>query len=173
MGAVSAFRPHILVIGVLSTCPEREDEVEEKLLQYFGPVDRRSERWDFTFTSYYTREMGEGIKRWFLTFSTLVDPETLPDIKILTNRLELEFAENNNRRINIDPGILSPGRLVLATTKDREHRIPLRDGIYGEVTLIYMQGGYAPLPWTYADFREEAYRKFFSEVRKARLKELK
>ncbi len=165
MGRVESFAPHILVMGILSSNPAAEQAVRDDLEQQYGPVAHASEKISFTFTTYYNREMGEGIQRHFLVFRDTVDPEVLASVKEYTNELELRFCEGGCRRINIDPGLLSPKNLILATTKCREHRIPLMRGIYGEVTLIYMHGNYTPLPWTYADYRDESTRQFFTEIR--------
>ncbi len=166
MGTVQPFRPHLLIAGVLSALPSAEQEAEEALTRRFGPILRRTEKIDFTFTRYYAREMGESLQRFYLVFQNPVQPDELAGIKGFTQEIEQRLSRDGNRVINIDPGLLSPGRLILATVKDREHRIPLKDGIYGEVTLIYMHGTYEPLPWTYADYREESVRQFFSEVRR-------
>jgi len=34
--------------------------------------------------------------------------------------------------VNIDPGYISLGKLVLASTKDHAHRLYLGEGVYGE-----------------------------------------
>ncbi|MCK5156994.1 MAG: DUF4416 family protein, partial [Spirochaetales bacterium] len=109
----------------------------------------------------------------FLTFNQLVEPDRLAEIKELTNLIEEEFRSGNKRRVNLDPGILSETRFILATTKDRGHRVPLKNGIYGEVTLIYMNKEFKPLPWTYADFCDPVYRNLLKEIRKLYLKQLK
>jgi hypothetical protein len=70
------------------------------------------------------------------------------------------------RPVNLDPGCVSAGKLVLATTKDREHRIYLSEGIYAEVTLTYRKNGFRPVATTYPDYRSEAYLAFFNEVRR-------
>ena len=54
---------------------------------------------------------------------------------------------------------------VLATTKNNVHRIPLQKGIYGEVTLMYVNKEYQTLPWTYADYRTPAFHEIFKEMR--------
>jgi hypothetical protein len=54
---------------------------------------------------------------------------------------------------------------VLATTKDGSHRIPLRDGIYAEVTLVFERGDFRPLPWTYPDYRTEGCRSVLKAIR--------
>jgi hypothetical protein len=65
------------------------------------------------------------------------------------------------------------GRFVLATTKDFAHRIPLHDGIYAEVTLLYRNKDYVPLPWTYPDYRSRAYRDELLRARARYRKQLK
>ena len=51
------------------------------------------------------------------------------------------------RPLNLDPGLLTLGKFMLATTKDQGHRIYLRDGIFAEVTLHYQAGTWEPWPW--------------------------
>ena len=67
--------------------------------------------------------------------------------------------------MNLDPGLLSLGKLILASTKDNAQRIPLRDGIYAEVTLIYREKSYRPLPWTYPDYRSPEYLEILHALR--------
>jgi len=98
-----------------------------------------------------------------------VAPDSLPATKLHTNELERQLAEQRScselRPLNLDPGHLSLGKFLLATTKDQAHRLYLRDGIFAEVTLRYEAGAYGPWPWTYADYRQEAVRAFLQEAR--------
>ena len=165
MGAIEAFKAENLIIGVLSTLENGEIEVREILEREFGPADLVSDDIEFNFTSYYDSEMGAGIRRMFYSFSRLVDPAELPRIKHRTNELEENWAADGNRRVNLDPGLLDLNRLILATTKNVGHRIPLQDGIYGEVTLIYMKKDFHPLPWTYPDYRSPEYISILKEIR--------
>ena len=165
MGAIEPFAKNKLIMGVLSTLPEKKDELRHQLVEEFGPIDYESQEVDFNFTDYYVPEMGSGIKRFFYSFVNLVSPDTLPDIKIRTNGLEEQFALDGNRKINLDPGLLSLSSLILATTKNNVHRIPLQKGIYGEVTLMYVNREYQTLPWTYADYRTPAFHEIFKEMR--------
>lgn len=167
------FSPEKLVIGVLSTRPERHNELEKVLERHFGVVENVLGPFPFGFTDYYAQEMGGGIQRYFYVFRELVDPQQLAHIKIVTQNIELLFAEGGRRKINIDPGILSLSRFVLATTKDRGHRIPLHDGIFGEVTLMYVNKQYIPLEWTYADFASQEYRSLLKEIRSSYKKQLR
>ena len=60
---------------------------------------------------------------------------------------------------------MSLPRFVLATTKENAHRIPLADGIFAEITLLYGKGGFQPLPWTYPDFRSEPTLSILNKIR--------
>jgi hypothetical protein len=101
-----------------------------------------------------------------VTFGRLVDPADLAAIKQQTNDLEWSLAQGEHRRVNIDPGYVSLGKLVLASTKDHGHRLYLGWGIYGEVTLTYQQGRFRPWPWTYPDYASDRYCTLFGEIRK-------
>lgn len=161
-------------MGVLSTLPEEKEALRRILVKEFGPIDYESQEFDFTFTDYYVPEMGSGIKRFFYSFVNLVNPDQLPDIKICTNELEEKFATpDGNRKINLDPGLLSLSSLILATTKNNVHRIPLQKGIYGEVTLMYVNKEYQTLPWTYADYRTPAFHEIFKEMRQLLKKQIR
>ena len=161
-------------MGVLSTLPEEKEALRRILVKEFGPIDYESQEFDFIFTDYYVPEMGSGIKRFFYSFVNLVTPDQLPDIKIRTNELEEKFATpDGNRKINLDPGLLSLSSLILATTKNNVHRIPLQKGIYGEVTLMYVNKEYQTLPWTYADYRTPAFHAIFKEMRQLLKKQIR
>ena len=156
MATAKDFQKCALVMGVLSTEEQRRQEILSALEKEFGPIDSRSPVMDFPFTDYYDSEMGARPVRYLLLFKELVDPSTLADLKTCTNSLEKQFAdENGGRHVNLDPGILSLDNFILATCKDRSHRIPLRDGIYAEVTLIYRNKDFHRLEWTYADYSSD------------------
>ena len=165
MGVVHSFVPEQLVVAVLSSRPSRLPEARKALEERFGPVVFASDPAPWSFTTYYDREMGPGIVRLFWAFDRLVDPAELPSIKLTTNGIEDTFREDGSRKLNLDPGLLSLSRFVLATTKDGSHRIPLRDGIYAEVTLVFERGEFRPLPWTYPDYRTEGCRSVLKAIR--------
>lgn len=166
MGKVELPSPVKLVIGMLAGEEGYFQEALVRLEAHFGPVDYRSPLLPFTYTDYYGREMGGPILRRFISFAQLIDPATLPQVKLLTNRLEEEMAEDGPRRINLDPGYIAPGKLVLATTKDREHRVYLGEGIYAEVTLRWKRKeGFQPWEWTYPDYASSEYRDILGEIR--------
>ncbi len=84
-----------------------------------------------------------------------MDRSALADIKCLTNRIEQTYTVEGKRRFNLDPALLTLGNFVLATGKNNAHRIYLKQGIFGDLTLIYRSGTYRPLEWTYPDYAED------------------
>lgn len=146
--------PAKLFVGLLFSDAERCQKAVVRLCERFGSIDMATRPRIFTESNYYDKEMGKPIFRCFLTFEQLVNPEELPDIKLYTNELENAFAVRGFRTVNIDPGILSEERLVLATGKNYTHRIYLRNGIYADLTLVYRRGAYQPLDWTYRDYKD-------------------
>ncbi len=139
----------------------------------FGPVDFESEALDFGPTDYYAKELGENLKRRFLSFQKLILPEQLAAIKLTTNRFESRLSKNALRRINIDPGYLELSKLVLPTTKDYKHRLYLGYGIYAEITLFYRGNTFCPWEWTYPDYRTDAYIGIFNKIREIYLTQIK
>lgn len=160
-----------LLIGLLSVFDGAFDQAERRLEQLYGALELRGGPFEFDFTDYYERETGSPIKRRFLLMHELISPGALADIKLATNAIEREIAESGDypvaRPVNIDPGYLAESKLVLASAKDYSHRIYLRDGIYAEVTLMYRDGAFHPLPWTYPDFQSEGYMRFLIDARAA------
>ena len=166
MAMAREFQKCALVMGILSTSEDRREEITEILIKNFGPIEQQSPVLDFPYTDYYDSEMGSRPVRYLLLFRNLVDPSTLSDIKTQTNNLEKRFSDaKGNRKLNLDPGILSLSSFILATCKDRSHRIPLKDGIYAETTLIYQDHGFQTLPWTYADYRSDEIRTILKAFR--------
>lgn len=170
MALATPFSKTALVAGILSSAEERREELLKLLEKDFGPVRKISPVFEFSFTDYYDAEMGKRPVRYAVLFENLADPSMLAQFKLKSNRLEEIFedpsGEGQGRRINIDPGLLSLSSFILATCKDRSHRIPLSDGIYAETTLIYKDGDFQALPWTYADWKSDDLRAVLRDFRK-------
>lgn len=140
---------------VVSMLLAREDlgaAVVARLSAHFGPPDLVGPWWPFTTTDYYAPEMGEHLGRRLASFLHLADPGQLAAWKLFTQGLEEQFALGGRRTVNLDPGYVAKERLVLATGKNYSHRLYLTHGIYGDLTLIYSQGGFQGLPWSYPDY---------------------
>jgi len=127
-----------------------------------------------SFSQYYSKEMGSGLKRLWVSFRGTIAPESIVDLKLISNEIEHKYSVEGKRTINIDPGYVSLTNLVLVTTKNYSHRIYLGKGIYGEVTLIYRKKeGFVPLQWTYPDYKTKVALDFFNRVRTRLLEELR
>jgi hypothetical protein len=159
-------RPVKLFVGMLSNDIPLFEKLKKELGSVFGPSDMESPVWKWEFTDYYTKEMGAGLKRQFIFFQRLIPPESIAEVKLKTNEIERHYLnEHGGRRINLDPGYLDLAKIVLVSTKNYSHRIYLHNGIYAEVTLIYKDDTYQPLPYTYPDFRTEEYLQLFKKAR--------
>ncbi|MBL7205848.1 MAG: DUF4416 family protein [Desulfobacteraceae bacterium] len=155
--------------------PEKEliDRLIGQLSDIYGPVDWTSPELLFDRTKYYAREMGWPLCRRFVSFAELVPPDHLVEIKLKTNEIEQQYLRDGNRKVNIDPGYISPERLILATGKNYVHRIYLTKGIYADLTLVFQRGSFITLKWTYPDYADPMIIGFFNEVRKRYMKQLR
>jgi hypothetical protein len=169
MGAIQDPTSVLLVVAASSGHDAALDWARERCAEMYWPVAVASDAFDFTETDYYTATMGAGLKKQFFAFERLIDPGALAGIKCDTNRWEAEYAglgrHEESRPLNLDPGYISPAKLVLASTKDHAHRIYLADGIYAEITLAYRQRRWQPMEWTYPDYRRDDYQRFFTQCR--------
>jgi len=164
----TAVEPVKLICGFLYRHRDLFESVLVKLEGIFGPVELESETFDFSHTNYYTAEMGNDLKRCFLSFEKPVYPDRLREIKKTTNDLEAKYPnDTGGRTVNIDPGLVSLANLVLASTKEFSHRLYLGDGIYGEVSMIYENRTFTPLKWTYPDYQHEKVIDFLIRVRES------
>ena len=161
--------PVILVCAITADAESTLAQVRTSLSRCFGSIDRQTPVYPFTYTRYYTPEMGAGLIKQVLSFAGRLDPAELPGIKRQTMRIEKEMSSAEagvfRRRANCDPGLVSIESLVLATTKYSGHRICIAPALYAEVTLLFRKGRYTPLEWTYPDYRSEPVQRFLLELR--------
>lgn len=165
MGRAIAFQKVKLFCGLIFRTAEAAERSVQILEERFSPLENRMETVPFAMTSYYEQEMGGPLFRQFVSFRELIEPEMLARIKTLTNEIEAGFAEEGRRAVNIDPGYLSQANIVIATTKNYYHRVPLQDGIYAHIELVFRRNDFTPLEWTYPDFLSEPYLNFFRHLR--------
>jgi hypothetical protein len=173
VGLAKEHRPVKLIVGMLTAQETLFETARVELSGTYGPVDHVSSVWPFDFTAYYAEEFGEKLLRQFLAFEDLIDPATLPETKLYTNEFERRFSVEGKRRMNLDPGYVDLSKLVLATTKNHQHRLYLAQGVYGEVTLRFTRKSFRPWEWTYPDYRCDHYIQFFNEVRSTYLEQLR
>lgn len=118
--------------------------------------------------NYYSSEMGDTalLDRFFLVSSLLHDRDVLVSGKKWAIEQEFKTAENNNRKINWDIGVLSLENVQLATGKNFTHRIFLADNIYSDLTLMFHGDSFDVLPWTYSDYASKEIIEFFNHQRR-------
>lgn len=175
MAEAKPFTAAKLVCGIISAPEEFFREGERHLRELYGPPDHRSPLFPFELTDYYERQMGKSLKRMFLSFERLIPPENLSAVKLRTNTLEEEMRiglRQSFRAVNLDPGILTRSALIMATVKDFSHRVPLQNGVYAHLEILFRKDDVKLLDWTYPDFRSGEYQKFFLEVRKLYLAQI-
>lgn len=159
--------PALLVLSIFSS---RWEEFWPPLLQdlekRFGPAETVSDLIPFEETAYYRREFGAPLLRRMLSFRRLVPQDQLAAIKLATNGIELASSRGSGRIVNIDPGLLTLERLVLATGKNFTHRVYLGKGIYADLTLIFQGGCWKALPWTFPDYAGATLQGLLTEMRR-------
>ena len=165
MGTQEEFNKVKLFSGFIFKENHIYESIKKELEDFFSEIDIESEPFSFDLTTYYNKEMGFPLFRRFVSFKDPVAPETLPEIKIFTNEIEDRTAISGKRVINIDPGYLSDSNIVIATTKNHYHRIPLQKGIYAHIEYIIKKKKITTLEWTYPDFKKPEYIDFFSKLR--------
>ena len=157
--------PAKLAIGLITKEKRLFKKAAGDLAENFGRVEMVSAWLPFDYTDYYKSEMGAPLFRRVLAFKQLVEQTALPEIKTVTNSLEVKYSKDNRRQINIDPGYLLLERFVLATGKNYSHRIYIGKKIYADLTLIFQKGDFQTLPWTYPDYADRDLLDFLEKVR--------
>jgi hypothetical protein len=148
-------------------------EIESHLEKRFGAVQETSAHFSFSHTNYYAGEMGDDLEKYIIVFAGLHSPLLLPSLKNYCNDLEGRYADSSkNRRVNIDPGYISEAKVVLATTKNFDHRLYLGDGIYGDIQLRLRKKKWEVNEWTYPDYRKPEIIDFLATARNCYWKEL-
>ena len=169
MGAIREHPPVLLLMAAFSRHVEALEWGRHAAEAAWGPAALSSEPFAFHETRFYEATMGAGLVKVFFAFQRLIDPEDLPSLKHQTNAWEEQCRAQARwpepRPLNMDPGYLTPAKLVLATTKDRDHRIYVGRGIFAEVTLHYQRGQWQARPWTYPDYQRSDYHQFFERCR--------
>jgi len=166
MGKIKQHKPVKFFSAVAFNAEIDPEALLSAIEKIFGKIDLRSDIYSFSrFTDYYQKEMGENLKKLFIAFRILKEPEYLVDDKIKSNKLEKDYLQNGQRQVNIDPGYLTEAKIILATTKDYSHRIYLGKGIFGDLHLNFENGSFKKQPWTYPDYQQQQIIDFFNSLR--------
>lgn len=166
MGRIAIPPRALLFLGILHSPSVEVARLTQHMENCFGTIVLASEPFIFTETEYYRKEMGQGLSRIWLGFNCFIEPDRLVEIKLRCNSIETErYSISGSRKVNLDPGYVTLGKVVLASTKNNQHRLYLGRGIYGEVTLRFRKKRFEPWEWTFADYRREEAVQFFIQFR--------
>jgi len=144
----------------------------DRLEEHMGAPVLTSSAYPFDMTDYYRGEMGDGLLRTWFCFQ-LSDPSNLPLWKERCIAVEADFGGEGNRRVNIDPGYLDHGKLVLASCKAAPDKIYLGRGVYAHTCLRYRSGDFYGPDHSFADFIDGRFNCFFLEAKSLYKKLLK
>jgi len=161
--------PVIPIVAVISRHAVARQWGIKQLCERFPKIAFCSDPQPFEASGYYSQAMGENLEKQFVGFDQPADPGELADWKVWTNSLEAHYAAGHEhpetRPLNLDCGYITEAKLVLATTKDRDHRIYLTEGIYAEVTLSYTGRRWTHHRWSYPDYRTPLAIEFAEQCR--------
>ncbi|TWT68995.1 DUF4416 family protein [Crateriforma conspicua] len=169
MSDLRPVEPVVRICGVIAKQEAWRQTAIDWLVQRWGPVCETSQPLAFEAGGFYTPTMGDGLVKQVVAFDGFADPAGLAPWKTATNRWESELAERIDadvpRPINLDVGYITQAKWVLATVKDRDHRMYLRDGIFAEVTLNYVGRRWVHHRWTYPSYRTDPIADFAMRCR--------
>ncbi len=170
MRTLGVIEPVMLVVAGFSRHHQLLEQAKTRLEECFGPIALMGPTIEFRNTAYYETTMGSGLLKAYWAFTVFQEPDQLAHVKRKTIELEQEIINSQQfpetRPLNLDPGFLSLGKFILATTKDQAHRIYLHGGIFAEVTLRFHEGEFEPRPWTYSDWQLPQVLEFLKQARR-------
>jgi hypothetical protein len=157
--------PVLRLCSCITGEPRLLAKVEAALTGSFGEISLRSEPFPFELSDYYRAEMGGNLERRWFCFGELFGAEMLPQFRLATGRIEERFSTDGNRRVNMDPGYLDLGKLVLASLKEAPDKIYMGEGVWAHTCLIYREGGFTAPDHSFPDFHDGRFGEFMVGAR--------
>ncbi|HUV12203.1 MAG TPA: DUF4416 family protein [Acidobacteriota bacterium] len=145
-------------------------EVEKVLTTEFGALTERSATYCFSeFSPYYDVELGSPVWKYLVSLERFLPADQIVEVKHFAEEVESLFStgegDGRRRTVNLDPGYLNGWQVVLSTVKNYTHRISMGRGVFCEVTLIYKEGRFQKLPWTFPDYVSPPVLEFLKKTR--------
>ena len=169
MGQPTPHSPALLMLAAFSRHDEALRWARHRAARAWGEIVLESPVFDFQETDYYEPTMGPGLRKVFLAFAELLDPTEMVAVKLQTNRWEEQYAALGRhvepRPLNLDPGYLDLGKLVLASLKEAPDKIYLGQGVWAHTCLRYRSGAFSAPDHSFPDFREGRFDEFLLEAR--------
>ena len=157
--------PVLRLVSCLTSHEEMLPALEEELIELFGPIALRSQAFDFELSDYYETEMGGDLKRYWYGFEELVGAECLADFRWQTEEIEKRNLQKDGRMLNLDPGYLDYGKLVLASLKEGADKIYMGRCVWAHTCLRYRHGDFTAPDHSFADFKDGRFNDFMKEAR--------
>ena len=151
---------------LLSSGVDPQEVLDGGLGAIFGAADFIGPPRPFDMTDYYEDEMGPGLNRVIVSFSRLGEAPGLIEVKLNVDRLEEKLSGEAGRTVNIDPGYIDYFKAVLASFKEGPQKIYLGRGVYADPVLMFEEGQWRILPWSFPDFREGLYMEEMAAIRR-------
>lgn len=169
MARIQKAAPGRLVISVLHSSRDALADALTLLERRFGRVQCETIDIPHVSGSEYREEMGDSLQRRFFSFENIIQRDGLIEAKEHCHRIESQLGDHIHdytfRTVNIDPLLMTPANLVLASHREFNHRIYLGSGVFAEVCLIWSRGKFCRLPWTNPDFCHDEAIEFLVRVR--------
>lgn len=158
-------QPVLPVVSVICGSPDPMEGVLLELSGFFGEVILRSMPFPFDKSTYYQPEMGTDLVRTWLCFSGLRDPSGLPGWKLFCFGVEETWSGASGRTVNLDPGYLDHGKLVLASFKAAPDKVYMGEGVWAHTCLRYRFGDFCGPDHSFPDFIDGRFNVFFKEAK--------
>jgi hypothetical protein len=150
--------PCLPILSFLAQEQSRVEAARDQLQQRWPSLQLTDRHFPFDETDYYRDEMGDSLHRWWGYRETLANPADLVEWKKTCEDIEEQFQDDaSNRTVNIDPGYLNYGLVVLGSHKPHHQKIYLGDGVYADPVLEYVEGSYRSFHWSFPDFQDDRY----------------
>lgn len=161
--------PGKLILSIIYSSMDALSDSLKTLERRFGRVQFETAEIECAVSKRYEEEMGHDLHRRFFSFEQMTPRSALTSIKGICHKIEPNFSDHvedfHFRTVNIDPGIITPNNLVMASHHEYGHSIYLTSGVYNELMLVWSQGRFVRLPWTPADFYDDEAVDLFERVR--------
>ncbi len=159
--------PVLVIISIISIEDHQKESTLIPLESRFGKTEFESPLFPFDLSDYYEKEMGPFLSRRWYCFSKLWDASELAEWKCFCESIENGYTDlKGNRTVNIDPGYLDYGKLVLASFKSAPDKIYMGRGVWAHTCLRYGHGTFIAPDHSFPDFKDGRFNDFMLEARK-------
>ncbi|MBN1435252.1 DUF4416 family protein [Candidatus Fermentibacterales bacterium] len=154
------------VCSSISADARAHSTAREMLEELYGEIALESVPFGFDLSDYYRAEMGEGLVRRWLCFARPMDPSLIVEFKLAVRAIEGRLCTGEgSRKVNLDPGYLDLGKLVLASGKYAPDKVYLGEGVWAHTCLRYADGRLSAPDHSFPDFRDGRFDAFFVRAR--------